>query len=69
MTPSEVRKELKGRVDEAGSQAALAEQWGISETHLSDILWGRRPVGNVVLRELGLRKVVSYERVDARCGG
>ena len=66
MTPDEVRTELCNCVREEGSQAALAQKWGISETHLSDILWGRRPIGNVVMRELGLRKVLSYERVDLK---
>ena len=66
VTPDKVRAKLKSRVEAAGSQSALAEAWGISETHLSDIVWGRRPIGNVVMRELGLRKVVSYELIDDR---
>lgn len=68
MTPGQVRAELQVFVANAGSQSALAEKWGISETHLSDILWGRRPIGNVVMRELGLRKVVSYEQVVGEKG-
>ena len=64
MTPEQVRLRMHECVEIAGSQSALAEFWVISETHLSDILWGRRPIGKVVLRELGLRKVISYERIE-----
>ena len=44
----------------AGSQKALAQEWGISEQYLSDILKGRREPGNKVLKQLGLRKMVIY---------
>jgi len=44
----------------AGSQKALAQEWGISEQYLSDILKGRREPGNKVLKQLGLVKMVVY---------
>ena len=45
MTADEVRALLRGRVLQAGSQAKLAAEFEVSETHLSDILNGRRPPG------------------------
>lgn len=51
----ELRRRLDGK-----TQAALASELGISVTHLSDILNGRRAVGPLVLEALGLERVVSF---------
>jgi transcriptional regulator with XRE-family HTH domain len=50
-----LRKRLDGK-----TQAALAEELGITPAYLSDILNLRREPGPVVLRALGLEKVVTY---------
>jgi hypothetical protein len=36
---------------------------GVSPAYMSDILNGRREPGESVLRALGFRKVVRYERI------
>ena len=48
----------------AGSQKALAQEWGISEQYLSDILKGRREPGNKVLGQLGLVKMLVYREIS-----
>jgi transcriptional regulator with XRE-family HTH domain len=54
---------LRGQVQVYGSQRALAHYCGVSAAYISDILNGRREPGESVLRALGFRKVVRYERI------
>lgn len=59
VTPmSELRRRLKGK-----TQTALAEELGISIGHLNDILCGRRAIGPVVLKALGLERVTVFKSV------
>ena len=51
---------LRQRAARAGSQAALAQQLGITPTYLSEVLGGRREPGPKFLRALGLRRVTVY---------
>lgn len=48
----------------AGSQAAYAEQLGISPQYLCDVLYGRREPGDKMLIGMGLQRIVKY-RVSA----
>jgi len=46
-----------------GSQRAWAKRHNISTQYVSDVLSSRRPPGGKILQALGLKRVVSYERV------
>jgi lambda repressor-like predicted transcriptional regulator len=63
MTESEVRAKVEAEVQRAGSMRALAREWGMSVSYLSDFLAGRRGPGPQILDPLGLVQVVvvSYE--------
>lgn len=65
MTESELVALLKSRVEQAGSMRALAREFGIQPSYLSDLLQGRRAPGPKVLGPLGLRRVklVTYEPI------
>jgi transcriptional regulator with XRE-family HTH domain len=51
---------IKQRANEAGSQKALAQELGVSEPYLSDVLKGRRSPSENLLNRLGIRKVVEF---------
>lgn len=53
-----IRREAK----RAGSQKALADELGVSDTYLSDVLNGRKEPGEAILIPLGLERVVTYRR-------
>lgn len=55
-----LRRRLQGK-----TQAALAEELGVSEAHLSDLLTGRRAIGPTVLKALGLERVVVFRATKA----
>ena len=55
---------LKSEIEIAGSQKAFAARLGISEQYLTDILKRRREPGEKILKPLGLRRVVTYERIE-----
>lgn len=59
-----MRKMLDVAIQVAGSQKAFAKQAGISEQYLSDVLNGRRDIGDKILKWFGLERVVFYRRVD-----
>jgi transcriptional regulator with XRE-family HTH domain len=61
MTKQQLLKLLWKKVDEAGSQKQLAEQFKISPAYLNDVLNERREPGKSILDALGIKKVVSYE--------
>lgn len=52
-------KVLQKRID-GKSQAKAAQELGITQGYLSDILNGRRAIGPKVLKALKLKKVVVY---------
>ena len=52
------RRALADRVKVAGNQRKLAEELDLSEVYISDLLRGRRPFSDAVLRKLGLESVV-----------
>lgn len=61
MTIDEVRKILREKCDEAGSQAAFSYLYGVSPGYISDALLGRREPGPALLAALGIRRVTTYE--------
>ena len=44
-----------------GTQKNAAKNLGVSPAYLNDVLLGRREPGAAILRNFGLRRVVSYE--------
>jgi hypothetical protein len=57
----EVLQRLRQACREAGSQKAWAYSAGLSESFVGDVLGGRRPLSDNVLRGLGLQRAeVSY---------
>jgi hypothetical protein len=63
VTESEVRAKVEAEVQRAGSMRALAREWNMSVSYLSDFLNHRRGPGPQILDPLGLvqRVAVSYE--------
>lgn len=61
-TTVQVLKMVRSEVERAGSQRALAREWGISVAYLSDVLRGNRHPGPSICGPLGLKPVVRYER-------
>ena len=53
-----LRQKLAGK-----TYAKLAEELGVTTSHVADILSGRRAVGPKVLKGLGLEKRTTYHRV------
>lgn len=47
----------------SGSQVALAQEMGVSPTYLGDVIHGRKEPGKKILDALGLKRVVTYERI------
>lgn len=60
LTEQEVMARLRAAVAAAGSQKAYAEQIGVSQTYLSDVLTGNRAPGEKILTSLGLEAVAMY---------
>ena len=60
---SEAIKEiLAKRVAAMGSQKQFAKLADVSESYLSDVLRGARPVGDRILEALHFERVVTYRR-------
>lgn len=56
---------LELEIARVGSGLALAEEWGIAQSSISAVRKGRTP-GPMLLGKLRLRRVVRYERMEAR---
>ena len=61
LTEQEVMDRLRAAVAAAGSQKAYAEQIGVSQTYLSDVLTGNRAPGEKILTALSLEAVMMYQ--------
>jgi hypothetical protein len=59
-----MRRMLDTAIGISGSQKAFAKKAGISEQYLSDVMRGRRDVGDKLLKWFGLERVVYYRRTD-----
>ena len=59
-----MKKMLETAVNISGSQKVFAKQAGISEQYLSDVLNGRRDIGDKLLKWFGLERVTYYRRID-----
>lgn len=62
MTEKELRALLQQKCEKAGSQRDWCRSVGANEQSVSHVLHQRRPPQPALLKAMGLRRVVSYER-------
>lgn len=62
-----VRTRLKAACDKAGGQTAWAEQNGLAQPYVSQVLSGMQAPGPAILSKLGLEKVVKYRQKEMPC--
>lgn len=55
-------KAIQKEAKRAGSQKALADELGVSDTYLSDVINGRKEPGDAILVPLGWERIVTYRR-------
>lgn len=60
LTYDDIRARLSTAVRDLGSQKALAEKAGVSQTYLCDVLRGRREPGERLLAAIDLRRVDRF---------
>lgn len=63
MTLDKVVEQLRREVAEAGSEIAWAAPHGISQSYVNFVLRNVIRPGPKILKALGLKKVISYEKV------
>jgi hypothetical protein len=66
MTKEALVRDLQKRIESAGSQYRVADSLEVSNSHLTDVLQGRRDPGPKLLRALGLTKVVTYQKAATK---
>src|SRR5262249_14083266 len=59
---------LRLEVNRAGSQKKWAKKNGVTQSLISMVLSGDRPLNNKIISALKLRRVVVYERLDRTAG-
>lgn len=57
MSEKDVIDEIRKTVKAYGSMRALAREWQVTPSYISDLLKGRRVPGPKILSQLGLRAV------------
>lgn len=62
----DIKEVLKKECEKAGGQAAWAALKDISPAYVSDVLSGRRDVGEKILTALGCEKVITYKLKRAK---
>lgn len=55
---------LRERVSDKGSQKDVANEIGVSTTHLSDVLSGNRNLGGKILDRLGFVKITLHVKKE-----
>jgi hypothetical protein len=58
-----VRKMVRAKIKRAGGQKHWARLTGIERTNVSSVLSGQRPPSKGLLKALGLRKVIAFEKI------
>jgi hypothetical protein len=63
LSPDDVRELVRAVIAERfDTQRQAAHTWGVLPQILNDALQGRRPMPNVVLDRLGIRRVIMYQK-------
>jgi hypothetical protein len=60
-TEVDILKELQQKRIKTGTQKILANELGISSAFLSDVLQGRRKIGERIPSQLGYQKKIKFE--------
>lgn len=63
MSLDEITAMLRFFCDQAGSKSAWAREHGVAPVYVGRVLAGRELPGPKLLTAMGLRRVVSYERI------
>lgn len=63
MTEEELRNIIRAKITWDVNAASLAREWGVSPNYLSDVLHGKRGIGDKLANALGYRRVVTFERL------
>ena len=63
-----VECKLAARIEKAGGVRALARDWGVSASWISQVSRGRQCPGPAILDRLGIAKVTGY-RLKAKAKG
>ena len=63
MTEADVLTQLRRRT-EAADQKTVAQELGVSQAYLSDLLRGQRTVSRVMATRLGYAMVVTFEALE-----
>jgi DNA-binding transcriptional regulator YdaS (Cro superfamily) len=61
---TDVLNRLSEEVDGAGGQSEWARRTGLSQTHISQVLIGRRRPGPQIIRALKLERTIAYAERD-----
>ena len=59
----DVRAEIEAMVSKNNSQTLVAQELGISNSYLHDILVGRREISQQVAAKLGRRRVILFPKI------
>jgi len=60
----QMRAALKAYCDKAGSQKKAANDLKVFQSHISEMLSGRRDISEKVAAKLGYRRVFMYEKTS-----
>jgi hypothetical protein len=58
---------LRAAIECEGSRAEFAKRYGLDRAYLNMVLNGRRPIGNSIVKALGLRKAYVAESMPTDC--
>jgi hypothetical protein len=62
MTEDELRNIIRSKIKWDVTTKSLAQEWGLPESYLSDVLNAERGIGHKLANALGYRRVVTFER-------
>ncbi len=65
ITHDELIELIRAAAKGAGSQRALARQWDVTPSYITDLLYGLRDPGPKILEALGYERLVFYQKKPA----
>ena len=66
LTSQELIDEIRRRITETGQAKKLALELGFSPQYLSDVIQGRREIGEALAKKLGYQKRVLWEPIGTK---
>lgn len=61
MNVEDVRDRLRAEIKAVGTAGAWAKERNVSPQYVSDVLLGYRDPGDLILKAMGLEKIVTYQ--------